>query len=108
MHELAIMHAIVDQVTDRLGDRRVTAIHLVVGRLSGVVPDALRFSFDVATAGTPLAGAVLTIDEPPGRGHCRSCNADFRITDGIPLCACGSAEVTVRGGDELLIRSVTC
>lgn len=100
------MQAIVEQVTDRLGDRRVTGIHLVVGRLSGVVPEALRFSFDVATEGTVLAGATLVIDEPPGLAHCTGCGADFEIVDGLPLCACGSAEVTVRGGDELLIRSV--
>jgi len=108
VHELAIMQAIIEQVTERLGDRRVTAIHLAVGKMSGVVPDALRFSFDVATEGTTLAGATLTIDEPPGRAHCRSCGADFEVDDGIPLCACGSADVAVWGGDELLIHSVSC
>lgn len=108
MHELAIMQAIVEQVSDRLGERPVSAIHLVVGKLSGVVPDALRFSFEVATEGTTLAGAALTIDEPPGRAHCASCGTDFEVADGIPLCFCGSADVVIQGGDELLIRSVNC
>jgi hypothetical protein len=29
-----------------------------------VVVDALRFSFDLVTDGTPLAGAALEVDEP--------------------------------------------
>jgi len=106
MHELAVMQAVVDQVTDRLGDRPVTSIHLAVGKLSGVEPDALRFCFELATSGTTMDGAVLTIEEPPGDGLCRTCGQAFRIEDAIALCPCGSADVRIVGGDELLIRSV--
>ncbi len=106
MHELSVIEAVVDQVTDRLGQQRVAAIHLAVGKLSGVVPDALRFCFDVATSDTTMEGAVLTIEEPPGKGQCRSCGREFLIPDAIVLCPCGSADVRIVGGDELVIRSV--
>ncbi len=106
MHELAIIQGVVDQVTDRLGERHVSAVHLSIGKLSGVVPDALRFCFELATVGTTLAGAVLDIDEPDGLAVCRSCGAEFALTGPILLCACGSADVNVIGGRELLIRSV--
>ena len=66
MHELAVMQAVVDQVSERLGDQRVATIRLSVGRLSGVVPDALRFCFELSTSGTCLDGAELTIEEPSG------------------------------------------
>ena len=69
MHELAIIGNVVNAVTNRVGDAKVIRVQLEIGKLSGVVPDALRFCFDVSTAGTTLAGAALEIIEIPGRGQ---------------------------------------
>lgn len=52
MHELAIAESVVGSVLERTGDRHVTTVRLQVGRLSGVVPDALDFCFELAVAGT--------------------------------------------------------
>lgn len=106
MHELAIAESVVDAVLDRLPDKRITHIALQVGRLSGIAPDALRFCFELATADTALDGAALEITEPPGSAHCDACEADFALDTPILLCACGSAEVRVVSGDQLLISSV--
>ena len=106
MHELAVMQGVVDQVTERLGGRRVDAVHLSVGKLSGVVPDALRFCFEIACSGTTMEGADLFIEEPEGRAECRSCELRFSLDDPVLLCPCGSADVRVISGNELLIRSV--
>src|SRR6476620_1536773 len=106
MHELSIMQGLVDAVLDRTGERTVTAVNLRVGPLSGVLPDAMRFCFDVASAGTPLAGAQLMIDEPQGRARCRSCGDEFELADLILLCPCGSADVEVLSGRELMLMSV--
>ena len=106
MHELAVIQGVVDQVTERLGQTRVTEVHLTIGKLSGVVPDALRFCFELAAVGTTLDGATLEIDEPAGRGRCRSCRQDFTLAQPILLCPCGSADVQVISGQEMLIRSV--
>ena len=106
MHELAICQSVVDAVLARTGDARVTVLRLDVGRLSGVVPEALRFCFEVVAEGTPLAGAELRIEQPAGRGHCRGCGADVDLDDPILLCPCGSADVDVTAGRELLLRSV--
>lgn len=106
MHELAITQSIVDAVLERTGDRTVTAVRLRVGRLAGVVPDAMRFCFDLVSAGSPLEGASLEIEEPAGEGHCRSCGDDFRLQDLILLCPCGSADVVIVAGRELTVASV--
>jgi hydrogenase nickel incorporation protein HypA/HybF len=106
MHELSITQSLVDAVLNRTGERPVTAVNLMIGPLSGVLADAVRFCFDVATAGTPLAGARLQIDEPQGRGRCRSCQDEFTLTDLILLCPCGSADVEVLSGRELMLMSV--
>lgn len=106
MHELAITESVVDMVLDRTPGRQVACVHLKVGRLSGVVPDAMRFCFDLATSGTALEGASLDIVEIPGRAHCRVCDSDFALPDLILLCPCGSADVGVLSGRELEISSV--
>ena len=106
MHELAIAESVVDTVTQRLPGATVTCVHLEIGALSGVVPDSIRFCFDLATEGTPLAGAALEITEPPARCRCRACGAEFQPDTPIVLCPCGSADVAVLGGEELKILSV--
>jgi hydrogenase nickel incorporation protein HypA/HybF len=84
----------------------VDIVRLRVGSLAGVVPDALSFCFDLASAGTPLAGASLEIMEELGQAHCRSCAADFAVEDSILLCECGSADVELLSGRDLLVTSV--
>ena len=106
MHELAIAEGVVDTVTQRLPGARITRVHLEIGALSGVVPDSIRFCFDLATEGTPLEGAALEITEPPARCRCRACGTEFRPDPPIVLCPCGSADVAVLGGEELKILSV--
>jgi hydrogenase nickel incorporation protein HypA/HybF len=106
VHELAITQSIVDTITERLGPAPVHRVRLEIGKLSGVVPDAVRFSFELVTSGTTLDGAVLDIDEPAGSARCRSCGTDFPTSEVLPLCPCGSADVQVTGGDALRIRGV--
>jgi hydrogenase nickel incorporation protein HypA/HybF len=106
VHELALTQSVVDVITERLGPARVSAVHLEVGRLSGVFPDALRFCFGMVTEGTALAGARLDISEPAARGRCRDCGAEFEVDDPLVLCDCGSADVELHGGQDLLVRSV--
>ncbi len=106
MHELSITQSVVEAVTVRTGDSPVARVTVRVGRLSGVVPEAMQFCFELVTAGTPLAGATLDIEQPAGRGHCRSCDQQFVLTDLILLCACGSADVEVLAGRELAVAAV--
>jgi hydrogenase nickel incorporation protein HypA/HybF len=106
VHELSITQSVVDAVTDHAGDSRVLSIRLTVGRLSGVVPDAMRFCFELITEGTTLEGARLEIDEPVGQARCGSCGSEFTLADLVLLCACGSADVTVLAGRELRITSL--
>ena len=106
MHELAIVEGVVDQVTTRLPEARICSVRLEIGALSGVVPDALRFCFDLATEGTTMEGASLEITEIPGRCRCRACGGEFSAGSLVPLCPCGSADVAVLSGQELKIASV--
>ncbi|MEJ7635059.1 hydrogenase maturation nickel metallochaperone HypA [Aeromicrobium sp.] len=106
MHELSIAESVVEVVLARTGDNPVTCVRVTVGRLAGVVPDALMFCFELAAAGTPLEGAELEIVQLAGRAHCRGCDQDFEKNDLILLCDCGSADVEVVAGRELSVTSV--
>jgi hydrogenase nickel incorporation protein HypA/HybF len=106
MHELSITQSVVDAVVERFDGGLIRAVRLEIGRLSGVLPDAVRFCFDVVAAGTAAEGARLEIEEPAGRVRCRDCTEEFELEDLIPLCRCGSARVEVLAGAELRILSV--
>ena len=106
MHELALTQSVVDVVVERTRGRRVVSVRVEVGLLSGVVPDAMLFAFDLATVGTPIEGATLDIAETPGRISCRACGSVSPTPDLLLLCRCGSADVEVVAGRELRVVSV--
>jgi hydrogenase nickel incorporation protein HypA/HybF len=106
MHELAVTQSIVEQIAEKTYGSRVTEVRLEIGALAGVVTDSVRFCFELVTEGTPLEGATLRIEEPPGRGWCSTCDQSFGLQDFVLLCPCGSTEVRVVDGEQLLIRSV--
>ncbi len=73
---MAITQSVVDMVVDRTAGRRVASVQLQVGKLAGVVADAMRFCFELATSGTvpmttsewldrlaPKATAIVELDE---------------------------------------------
>lgn len=104
---MALTEAVIDAVVAKLGDTRVTAVRLEIGKLSGVSVDSIRFCFDLVVADTTLAGARLDIDEPSGAARCRDCATPFAVDDPIVLCpGCGSANVSVEAGRDMRIKSV--
>ena len=106
VHELAITQSVVDAVVERLPDATITCVRLDIGALSGVVPDSVRFCFDLVTEGTNLESARLEITEQAGRCRCHTCGGEFEPDGPIAACTCGSADVTVIAGEQLRIASV--
>ncbi|MBE9376021.1 hydrogenase maturation nickel metallochaperone HypA [Saccharopolyspora sp. HNM0983] len=106
MHELAITRNIVDGVCERMGETRIASLQLEIGRLSGVLPDAVRFCFDLVAEDTTMHGARLDIEEPEGVARCSSCASRFETAGPVVLCSCGSADVELLGGTQLRIKSV--
>jgi hydrogenase nickel incorporation protein HypA/HybF len=106
VHELAITEDVVRTVCEAVGTARVARVRLAIGTLSGVLPAAVSFCFEVCAAGTPLEGARVEVEEIPARVRCRTCREEALLDDNIPLCRCGSADVDVLTGQELRIREV--
>jgi hydrogenase nickel incorporation protein HypA/HybF len=106
MHELALTQEIVEIVRERAGDRRVRRVVLEIGKLSAVLPDAVRFCFDLCAEGTAAEGAVLEILEPAGRARCRACGGEVALERPFGRCACGSSDLDWISGEELKIREM--
>jgi len=111
MHELSIAEALIEQVgteLDRAGQNRaVKRLELAVGRLSGVHCDCLRFAFNLLSPGTPAEGAELSIRQPPAISRCRQCGAALEILEMVVDCPqCGSLEIVIEEGRELLLESI--
>ena len=82
MHELSIAMSLIEAACEeaaRQGDVRVEALHLRLGALSGVVREALEFSFGLAAEGTAIEGARLQITEIPITVHCPRCLEDRQL-----------------------------
>ncbi|NOQ20598.1 MAG: hydrogenase maturation nickel metallochaperone HypA [Desulfobacterales bacterium] len=111
MHEMGIALQIVEIATASLpadlGEARVARVNLKVGKLAAVVPESLRFCFDVAVKDTPLAGANLAIEEIPVVARCKDCNAQWTIDEPVFICkTCESGSLDILSGRELDIESI--
>lgn len=105
MHELSIAMSIVDMATEE-GERRgahVNAVHLKLGLLSGVVPDALLSSYEMACHDTPLKGSQLVIEQVPIVVYCSRCQAQRTLGSMQWFCCpeCGTPTGDVVQGKEL-------
>lgn len=70
MHELSIAMSILEGVEEeviRQGYGAVEAVHVRIGTLSGIVPEALVSAFEIAREQTPFAACSLAIETSPGR-----------------------------------------
>ncbi len=110
MHELSVAHAVVNTVVDALPDPapRVLQVRLRIGELSGIVPQALEFAYDVAAQGTALADAALVIERSPIVIDCPTCGEQQLAGARDFSCpACGVPCGVVVGGKELEVVDVT-
>jgi len=106
MHELSIALSIVEMASEeatKRGPVRVTALHLRLGELAGVVKEALLFSYDIACQDTPLAGSQLIIEDVPVVIFCRRCQAEHTLesVQRFACPVCGELTADIRQGKDL-------
>jgi hydrogenase nickel incorporation protein HypA/HybF len=106
VHELSITESVIAAVSEHAGGSAVRSLTLEIGKLSGVVPDSVRFCFELCAQGTPCEGARLEIVDTPGHARCRDCADEIELPDQIALCPCGSANLEITGGQQLKIRQL--
>jgi len=105
MHELSIAMSIVEAATEEAQRRgvHVNAVHLRLGALSGVVKDALLFSYEVACQDTPLAGSKLIVEDVPVAVFCPVCKElrELASVQSFACPECNAPTMDIRQGKEL-------
>jgi hydrogenase nickel incorporation protein HypA/HybF len=106
MHELSIALSIIEGVEEEMArqqDAHVVAVHLRLGPLSGVIKEALFFSYGLACEGTRLEGSTLEIEEIPVILYCTTCQREQPAASMQHLCCavCDTPSADIRKGSEL-------
>ena len=112
MHEVAIAMGMVDELL-RIGRenkaKRITAVSLRIGKMSGIVTDSLKFAFDAVKLEHPeLLTAEVTINEVPLIYECNDCDKSFEADNfHFPACPeCDSYNLTLISGEEQDIENI--
>lgn len=111
MHELGVALSLLEGLDDacaREGAPRVLAVHVRIGALSGVSPDALRFAWELATENTVARGSKLVVEEILTRIQCARCTMESEPKSGTGLACrfCGAVETTIVRGRELQLAAM--
>jgi hydrogenase nickel incorporation protein HypA/HybF len=110
MHEVSLLESTLELAVDYAHQQGATQIHrltLRVGQLSGVIPEALQFAFDIVVQGTIAATATLSIETIPAICYCSTCHQDFQPTDWIYECpTCHQLSAKLLQGRDLELVSL--
>ncbi len=109
MHELSLAVNLIDLAESETmkSGSSIHSVNVMVGRLSGVDPDALKFMLDLSKKNTLLEHALITFDLVEGKGRCRECHREFSADSLAPVCPeCHGISVEIIDGDQLRIVSM--
>jgi len=110
MHELSITQTMLDLVIEQArknGAEKVEKIRLVIGEMSGVVDDCVRFYFEFLSQGTIAEGAQLSFRRVAPKARCRNCGQEFTFNELDWICPhCQAARIDIVAGKELYLESI--
>ena len=111
MHELGIVYHIirdVENVARANGVRRVSSVTLLLGEVSGVVPDLLLDAWRWAADKKPITqGAELVVEPVEAVTHCEACGRDYGTVEHGKTCPhCGNGETYLLQGQEVMIKQI--
>ena len=76
MHEFAMATQIVENVLEeakKYDAKKVDEVHLIIGKMTFLGVDQIRFSYDILIKDTILKDSKLVIEEQDGVIECSSC-----------------------------------
>ena len=110
MHEMAITQSMFDLVlqhAEKAGAERVEKISLVIGEMTGVVGECVRFYLDFLSKGTIVEGATLSVQTVPPRTRCKDCGETFELRELDWTCPrCHGSSLDIIAGKELFVESI--
>ncbi len=115
MHELSIvaeLFTIIEEKAREAGASRVTRVRVLIGEISGVVPELFRTAFHSYKKGTIADRARLEIKITRVKFRCLRCGKEIKTRDisspdfshSCPFC--GSKEVELQSGRDLYLEKL--
>jgi hydrogenase nickel incorporation protein HypA/HybF len=109
VHELGITRNLVSIVAGAAQGRPVRRVWLEIGTRTALLPEAVRFCFDVVRQGTALESAELEIAAVAPGWLCEGCSSTTAGDDPempAPCGHCGATRWRRRTGEELNIKAM--
>ncbi len=110
MHEMSIVQSLLSIVEEEMVKNNATTLKSVrvkIGKMSGIVPEALSTCFDILISKTDMRGTVLKMDIAPLIGYCRKCKEDFEVIEYNFSCPeCNSTDIDIISGREMNIVEI--
>jgi len=106
MHEMAIvdnMMQVAESEAKTHQLRTVEKVKIIIGELSGVVPEILQTCWQMAAENTILDNAVLELEKKPAIALCRQCEAHFNFKENFLCPHCNGGVERIISGKELYI-----
>lgn len=119
MHEFSMTEMVVKQALASLEEydvERVERVDLLVGELTFLGEEQMKFAYDVLVKGTVLEGSTLEISRSPALVECPACgfrgpithedNPAFHVTSPVFSCPECGERVKVVSGKECTITGI--
>ena len=110
MHELSVTQGILNfaiEEATRREAKKITAVGIALGALSGIVVECVETYFPLVAEGTMAEGAKLNFHRIAAKVRCLECNAESELPDFRLRCpVCISRKVELLSGREAYIESM--
>jgi hydrogenase nickel incorporation protein HypA/HybF len=84
----------------------ISEITIVIGELTGIVPESLTFYFDVLARDTAAAGSTLNIIRQPVSRLCFRCGKEYHGSTTWTCPDCGSNGKIIKHGREFYVETI--
>ena len=101
---------------ERRKAKKVTEVHLVIGKLTFLGLEQVRFAYEALTKGTVMEGSRLSIEEREGVVKCNHCGYEggFKYEDdpiyhvSVPTLKCPkcASVVVIAAGKECTVKTI--
>jgi len=119
MHEFSVTSQIVQSVlteAEKRGAKKVTEVHLMIGQLTFLGLEQVRFAYEALIKGTIMEGSRLIIEEQEGAVKCNRCGYEggFKYENDplyhvpVPTLKCPQCGniVSIAAGKECTIKRI--
>lgn len=110
IHELSITEEILSVSLENAHSenaRRIVAIHIKIGEITGFNPESIQFYFSIISKGTIAENAELKMEIVPSSAKCITCGKVYSIEERVLICPyCGDVNSKILTGKDVIIETL--